>query len=369
VRQQVKKQEQPQPILEVRDLRLNFHTYKGEVKALNGVDLKLYFKEVLAVVGESGCGKSVTALAITNLLPENAYILSGEILFRGENLLKKSKEEMRKFRMTDCAIVFQDPATYLNPVLKMDLQIKEAILLNKEVLKEIVIAEEKGKKVGYSEFMQMKTDVMDDTAKNSKASGKKINKMAEKLCIDILGLVKLPDPERILKSYPFELSGGMKQRGMIAMALARRPSIFIADEITTALDVTIQAQILHLLKELREKIATSTLMITHDLSVAAEIADRIAIMYGGNVVEVASAISLFKKPLHPYTQMLLKAIPNILSPVEHLESIPGSVPEMVNPPSGCRFHPRCPFAMSVCRGERPKLLEVEEGHEVACYLY
>jgi peptide/nickel transport system ATP-binding protein len=156
---------------------------------------------------------------------------------------------------------------------------------------------------------------------------------------------------------------------MIAMALARRPSIFIADEITTALDVTIQAQILHLLRELREKIATSTLMITHDLSVAAEIADRIAIMYGGNVVEVASTVNLFKKPLHPYTQLLLKAIPNIINPVERLESIPGSVPEMVNPPPGCRFHPRCPFAMDVCTGKRPNLKEVEERHEVACYLY
>lgn len=358
-----------QPILVVKDLKLNFHTYRGEVKALNGVDLKLFPQEVLAVVGESGCGKSVTALAITNLLPENAYIVSGEILYRGENLLKKSKEEMRKFRMSECAMVFQDPATYLNPVLKMDVQIQETLLLDKNALKDAVIAEEKGAKISYAEFLAMKTNSPKESHEDYKVSKKKINEMAKKLTIDILKLVKLPDPERILQSYPFELSGGMKQRAMIAMALARRPSIFIADEITTALDVTIQAQILHLLRELREKIATSTLMITHDLSVAAEIADRIAIMYGGNVVEVASTVDLFKKPLHPYTQLLLKAIPNIINPVERLESIPGSVPEMVNPPPGCRFHPRCPFAMDVCTGIRPKLEEVEEKHEVACYLY
>jgi peptide/nickel transport system ATP-binding protein len=369
VKNYLKKQGKDQPILEIRNLKLDFHTYRGEVKALNGVDLKLYPEEVLALVGESGCGKSVTALAITGLLPENASIIEGEVLFKGENLLKKSKEEMREFRMSECAIVFQDPATYLNPVLKMETQLKEAILLNKEALKKAVIAEEKGEKIGYAEFLAMKANPSEVSVKDHRVSRRKIDKMAEKLIIDILKLVKLPDPERIIQSYPHELSGGMKQRTMIAMALARRPSIFLADEITTALDVTIQAQILHLLRELRKKIATSTLMITHDLSVAAEIADRIAVMYGGNVVEVTSTRKLFRKPLHPYTQLLLRAIPNILKPVERLESIPGTVPEMINPPPGCRFNPRCPFVMEVCKGERPKLEEVEEGHEVACYLY
>jgi peptide/nickel transport system ATP-binding protein len=355
------------PILEIQNLRVNFSTYRGTVKALNGVDLKLYPQEVLAVVGESGCGKSVTAQTVIGLLPENAYVLEGEILFNGENLLKKSKEEMRKFRMSECAIVFQDPTTYLNPVLKMDAQIKEAILLNKEALKIAVIADEEGKKIGYSEFLSMKTNLPAESSKEHKVSNKKVDRMAEKLVIDILKVVKLPDPERILRSYPFELSGGMRQRTMIAMALARRPSIFIADEITTALDVTIQAQILYLLKELRKEISTSTLLITHDLSVAAEIADRIAVMYGGNVVEVASTRTIFKNPLHPYTSLLLKAIPNILAPVERLQSIPGSVPDMVNPPPGCRFHPRCSFATEACKVGNPKLKEVEEGHEVACY--
>ncbi|MEM0357876.1 MAG: ABC transporter ATP-binding protein [Candidatus Bathyarchaeia archaeon] len=365
----MKKQNRKQPILEVRNLKLNFHTYRGEVKALNGVDLKLYPEEALALVGESGCGKSVTALAITGLLPENAYIVDGEIIFKGENLLKKSKEEMREFRMSECAIVFQDPATYLNPVLRMGIQLKEAVLLHKDALKQMVIAEKRGEKIGYQEFLAMKTSQNQISTKGYRVSRKKINEMAEKLIMDILKLVKLPDPERILKSYPHELSGGMKQRAMIAMALARRPSIFLADEITTALDVTIQAQILYLLKELRQKIATSILLITHDLSVAAEIADRIAVMYGGNVVEVSSTRAIFKKPLHPYTQLLLKAIPNILNPTERLESIPGTVPEMINPPSGCRFHPRCLYAMDICTKNRPNLKEVEKEHEVACFLY
>ncbi|MEM0095600.1 MAG: ABC transporter ATP-binding protein [Candidatus Bathyarchaeia archaeon] len=365
----MKKQNRTQPILEVRNLKLNFHTYRGEVKALNGVDLKLYPEEALALVGESGCGKSVTALAITGLLPENAYIVDGEIIFKGENLLKKSKEEMREFRMSECAIVFQDPATYLNPVLRMGIQLKEAVLLHKDALKQMVIAEKRGEKIGYQEFLAMKTSQNQISTKGYRVSRKKINEMAEKLIMDILKLVKLPDPERILKSYPHELSGGMKQRAMIAMALARRPSIFLADEITTALDVTIQAQILYLLKELRQKIATSILLITHDLSVAAEIADRIAVMYGGNVVEVSSTRAIFKKPLHPYTQLLLKAIPNILNPTERLESIPGTVPEMINPPSGCRFHPRCLYAMDICTKNRPNLKEVEKEHEVACFLY
>jgi peptide/nickel transport system ATP-binding protein len=355
------------PILEIQNLKVNFSTYRGTVKALNGVDLNLYPQEVLAVVGESGCGKSVTAQTIIGLLPENAYVPEGEILFKGENLLKKSKEQMRKFRMSECAIVFQDPTTFLNPVLRMDVQIKEAILLNKEALKMAVIAEEEGKNIDYPAFLSMKMNPSGKFGKEHKVSRKKIDRMAKKLVIDILKVVKLPDPERILRTYPFELSGGMRQRTMIAMALARRPSIFIADEITTALDVTIQAQILYLLKELRKKIATSTLLITHDLSVAAEVADRIAVMYGGNVVEVASTRTIFKEPLHPYTQLLLKAIPNILSPVKQLQSIPGSVPDMVNPPPGCRFHPRCGLATESCKVGNPKLKEVEKGHEVACY--
>ena len=354
-------------IIDVRKLKANFRTYRGEVKALNGVDLKLYEREVLGLVGESGCGKSVTALTILGLLPENAYVLDGEILFKGEDLLKKSNEEKRVLRVSELATVFQDPMTYLNPVLTIETQLKEVFMLDKKLLKQAVIAQRsQEKQITFTSLLSGEKKVRDESS-NTKVSRAEIKKMAKNICIDILRLVKMPDPERILRQYPFELSGGMRQRAMIAMALARKPSVFIADEITTAVDVTIQAQILHLLRELRDKIDATILMITHDLSVAAEIADRIAVMYGGNVVEVATTKEIFKNPLHPYTMMLMKAIPNVKKPVERLESIPGTVPEMINPPSGCRFHPRCPFAKDECSVRVPKLREVAENHEVACF--
>jgi len=361
------KRAESQPVLEIRNLKVNFSTYKGIVKALNGVDLKLYSREVLALVGESGCGKSVTAQTLIGLLPENASILEGEMILNGKNLTKKSKEEMRMLRAQAIAIVFQDPMTFLNPVLTIETQLEEVFMLQKNLLREAVAIQKAEGDVKFADLIKAKSAGSSQTDKG--ASKKETKKVAKKLSIDLLRMVKLPDPKRILKQYPFELSGGMRQRAMIAMAFARRPSLFIADEITTALDVTIQAQILHLLKGLRDRIDASTLMITHDLSVAAEVADRIAVMYGGNIVETALTRALFRKPFHPYTQMLLRAIPNILNPVERLESIPGTVPEMINPPPGCRFHPRCPHAMEICKGERPKLLEVEKKHEVACYLY
>ncbi|MDH5482061.1 MAG: ABC transporter ATP-binding protein [Candidatus Bathyarchaeota archaeon] len=354
-------------VLEIKNLKVNFHTYRGEVKALNGVDLKLCCKEVLALVGESGCGKSVTVQTLIGLLPENASVLEGEIILDGDNLINKTKEEMRILRTHDLAIVFQDPMTFLNPVLTIGTQLEEVVTMDKDLLVEAIAIEKPKQKLDFTDLIKM-----DDSAtepKNLKISRRETKRIAKRLCAAILSLVKLPDQERILKQYPFELSGGMRQRAMIAMALARRPSIFIADEITTALDVTIQAQILHLLKELRDKIDASTLMITHDLSVAAETADRIAVMYGGNVVEVASSVVLFRRPFHPYAQMLLKAIPNIENPTSRLEAIPGTVPEMIDPPPGCRFHPRCKYAMDACTKKRPRLKEVEKGHEVACYLY
>jgi peptide/nickel transport system ATP-binding protein len=355
-------------VLEVKDLMVNFHTYRGEVKALNGVDMKLYKREILGLVGESGCGKSVTALTVLGLLPDNAYIIGGEILFKKEDLLKKSKEEKRILRANELATVFQDPLTYLNPVLKIETQLMEVFMLNEKLLKQAAIAQKAhGKNVTFGDLLSWKMEVANESSE-TKVSKAEIKNMAKHLCVDLMKLVKLPDPERILREYPFELSGGMRQRIMIAMALARRPSIFIADEITTAVDVTIQAQILHLMRELRDKIDASTIMITHDLSVAAEIADRIAVMYGGNVVEAAATVDIFRNPLHPYTTMLMRSIPNVKKPVETLKSIPGTVPEMINPPSGCRFHPRCPFAMDKCRKRRPKLIEAVEKHEVACYL-
>jgi peptide/nickel transport system ATP-binding protein len=355
-------------VLEVKDLMVNFHTYRGEVKALNGVDMKLYKREILGLVGESGCGKSVTALTVLGLLPDNAYIIGGEILFKKEDLLKKSGEERRILRANELATVFQDPLTYLNPVLKIETQLMEVFMLNEKLLKQAAIAKKAhGKNVTFGDLLSWKMELANESS-DIKVSRAEIKNMAMHLCIDLLKLVKLPDPERILGEYPFELSGGMRQRIMIAMALARRPSIFIADEITTAVDVTIQAQILHLMRELRDKIDASTIMVTHDLSVAAEVADRIAVMYGGNVVEAAPTVDIFRNPLHPYTTMLMRSIPNVKKPVETLKSIPGTVPEMINPPSGCRFHPRCPFAMDQCRKKRPKLVKAVEKHEVACYL-
>lgn len=362
---------QKELVLEVSDVRLDFNTYRGSVKALNGVNFKLYKHDVLSLVGESGCGKSVSALTILSLLPENAQVIGGEILFRGENLLKKPGEYLRIMRAEEFATVFQDPMTFLNPVLTIDDQLEETFKLDEKALKAAVLQQKtKGdKKLTYEEFLSMKGKEDEILSKNSEVSRGEVKKMAKNLCIDVLRLVKLPDPERILKQYPFELSGGMRQRVMIAMALARRPSLFIADEITTALDVTIQAQILHLMGELRDKIDASTLMITHDLAVAAEIADRIAVMYAGNVVELTDTHEIFRRPLHPYTKLLMKAIPNVARPVERLDSIPGIVPDLIDPPSGCRFHPRCPYAMDVCTSVFPETTEPFQGHEVACYLY
>ena len=354
-------------VIDVRNLKVNFHTYRGEVKALNGVDLKLYEGEVLGVVGESGCGKSVTALTIIGLLPENAYVLGGEVLFRGQDLLKKSGEERRILRSSELATIFQDPMTYLNPVLKIETQLKEVFMLNKNFLRRVAFLQKtQGKEMTFLETLSLERTSSSGTPK-VKVSRAGIEGAAKKLAIDLLRLIKMPDPERVLGEYPFELSGGMRQRAMIAMALARRPSVLIADEITTAVDVTIQAQILRLLEELRDKIDAAVMLITHDLSVAAEVADRIAVMYGGSVVEVAATREIFRNPLHPYTLMLMRAIPNVKKPVKRLEFIPGTVPDMVNPPSGCRFHPRCSSTKVMCTKETPKLREVAPGHEVACF--
>lgn len=354
--------------LETRHLTVNFRTYRGEVKALDRVDLSLRGHEVLSLVGESGCGKSVTALTILGLLPQNAYVLRGEILYKGEDLLRKSSEQMREIRAEEIAAIFQDPVTFLNPVLTVGVQVKEAFLVQED-------------RLWKGEFRErIRNEAQDSTIRDflltkesseteRKESGKDRKQIAEELSKDILKLVRLPDPERILKQYPHELSGGMRQRCMIAMALARRPSVIIADEITTALDVTVQAQILSLLKELRDTIDASTLLITHDLSIAAETADRIAVMYAGNVAEVATTKELFKNPLHPYTQLLMKCIPDVRKPVKRLESIAGSVPDLIDPPSGCRFHPRCPFAMDVCRTAKPVLKDMGNGHLVHCHLY
>lgn len=340
-------------LLQVNKVKLQFHTYAGEVKALDGVTFTLRKGEAVGLVGESGCGKSVTALTIVGLLPENATVTEGEILLGEKNLLKITNDEMRKVRAIQIAMVFQDPTTFLNPVLTIGEQIEEVYLLNPERLAQVASANRK---------LEGKSDV----AKLSKSDQKRI---ARDLSIDVLKQVRLADAERILKQYPHELSGGMRQRCMIAMALARNPDLFIADEITTALDVTIQAQILELLRELKREFHGSTLLITHDLGVVAELCDRVAVMYAGNIVELSGVKELFANPLHPYTQGLMRAIPMLDKKMLRLETIPGSVPDLIYPPTGCRFHPRCPFAFEKCKLVKPELFQVEKGHTVACHLY
>ena len=348
-------------LLQVNNVRLDFHTYAGEVKALDGVTFLVKKGEALGLVGESGCGKSVTALTIVGLLPENASVTEGEILLAGENLLAMTHDQIRKVRANKIAMVFQDPTTFLNPVLTIGEQLEEVFLLNSERLANV--AAERKIEVEAGKEEQGTSGVAPKLARSRQ------KKVAKALSIDVLSQVRLADPERTLKQYPHELSGGMRQRCMIAMALARNPLLFIADEITTALDVTIQAQILELLRELKRQLSGSTLLITHDLGVVAELCDRVAVMYAGNIIELADVKELFANPLHPYTQGLMRAIPMIDRRMERLETIPGSVPDLIYPPSGCRFHPRCPFAFEKCKLEKPELLHVGKGHTVACHLY
>lgn len=314
-------------VLEVRDLYLNFKTMWGVAKVLNGVSFEIREGEIFGLVGETGCGKSVTALSILRLLPPNAEI-SGEILFKGENLLEKSEEEMRKLRGKEISIVFQDPMTSLNPLFKIGEQMLDVIMLHEGMDK-------------------------DEALEHAKK---------------LLSAVGLPDPERILNSYPHELSGGMRQRVMIAMALSSNPSLLIADEPTTALDVTIQKQILELILKLRDEYNFSVLLITHDLGVVAEVCDRVGVMYAGNIVEVAPTEELFENPLHPYTKGLLSVVPDPRAK-KPLKPLRGSVPSLLNPPGGCRFHPRCDYAMEVCKRVKPELVELSPGHFVACHLY
>ena len=312
-------------LLNVKDLITRFYTYRGVVKALEGVNLTVGRREIVGLVGETGSGKTVTALSILRLIDPPGEIVDGEVTFDGRDLLKLSDEEMRRVRGKEISIIFQEPTLALNPVLTVGFQLQEAIE-TQNIPKEEAI----------------------------------------KLAIDLLERVGLPDPERMFKSYPHELSGGMAQRAIIAMALAMKPKLLIADEPTSSLDVTIQAQILELIKKPVEDIGVSVLYITHDLGVAAEICDKIAVMYTGNIVEFGDIFSIFEEPLHPYTKGLLNAIPKL---GRDLYTIRGEVPDLVNPPSGCRFHPRCLQALDICSREKPQDVEVRKGHLVACHLY
>ncbi|AKI97163.1 ABC transporter ATP-binding protein [Kosmotoga pacifica] len=315
------------PLLEVKGLKTYFYTEDGIVKAVDGVSFEVYSGETLGIVGESGCGKSVTSLSIMRLLDEKGEIAGGEIIFDGKDILSLSEEEMRKMRGNEMAMIFQEPMTALNPVYTVGDQIMEAILLHQ--------------------------DVDRDTAR--------------KMAIDMLKKVGIPEPEKRVDEYPHELSGGMRQRAMIAMSLSCNPKLLFADEPTTALDVTIQAQILELMLELQKEYGMAIVMITHDLGVIAEMAERVVVMYAGKVVEYADVRTLFKDPKHPYTWGLMNAIPRLDEDKEKLYNIPGVVPDPLDFPKGCRFNTRCPIATDKCRTEEPPLEEIEPGHKAACW--
>lgn len=315
-------------LLDIKDLSVEYNTENGAVNAVKNLDLQLDYGETLGFVGETGAGKTTTALAIMRLISSPpGKIMSGEIYFEGENLLKKSEKDMRNIRGSKIAMIFQDPMTSLNPVITIGEQIAEMIELHENI--------------------------------NKKEALKKAEKM-----LDIVGIRK----ERI-NDYPHQFSGGMKQRVVIAIALACNPSLLIADEPTTALDVTIQAQVLELMKDLKEKYKTSMIMITHDLGIVAEICDKVAIMYAGNVVEYSDKRSLYLNPLHPYTKGLFSSIPDLNVDQEELETIDGLTPDPTNLPSGCSFHPRCRKAMEKCSKEVPLKYQVDSGHFVRCFLY
>lgn len=316
-------------LLEVKDLKTYFYTERGVVPAVDGVSFHIDKGELIGIVGESGSGKSVTSLSIMGLIEEPGRIVNGEILYNGQDLTKLSDNEMRKIRGNDIAMIFQEPLTSLNPVLTVGKQISEAIRIHQKV------------------------------------SAQK----AKKIAIELLEKVRIPRAERVYHSYPHMLSGGMRQRVMIAMALSCNPKILIADEPTTALDVTIQAQIIHLLKELSQEVDAAILLITHDLGVIAEMVDRVIVMYGGKVVEQTDVMTLFKNPQHPYTKGLINSTPRIHELKDELVSIKGNVPSPENMPKGCKFHPRCEFAMNRCKEEEPQLRHITSKHEIRCWLY
>ena len=316
-------------LIEIEDLKTSFFTTDGELRAVDGVSFAIEEGRTMGLVGESGCGKSVTALSTMQLIPKSAgRIVGGEIRYRGENLLGFDEARMRHVRGNEISMIFQEPMTSLNPVFTVGTQIEEAIILHQRLSK----------------------------------------KDARDKAIEMLRLVKIPEPETRVDDYPHELSGGMRQRVMIAMALSCNPSLLIADEPTTALDVTIQAQILNLIEELQEQLGMALLLITHDLGVVAEQADDVAIMYAGRIVEHATPEVIFSRPLHPYTVGLLKSIPGYGGIGEKLEAIPGIVPSPLNLPDGCRFSDRCARVEDGCRTGEPELREVEDGHWVSCFL-
>src|SRR5436190_11954388 len=313
------------PLLEIKDLKLEFNTSDRPVRAVDGISLSIDLGETVCLVGESGCGKSVTALSIARLVPTPpARYVGGEILLNGRDVLRMPKKELQKIRGGVVAYVFQEPSASLNPVFRVGNQIKEALKLHRP------------------------------------------ERATEAEVIRLLKLVGIPAPEVRIKDYPHQMSGGMQQRVMIAMALASEPKLLIADEPTTALDVTIQAQILDLLRELKQRLRMSILLITHNLGIVGDMADRVAVMYAGQIVELAPATELLRRPFHPYTKALMNSVPKLQSKTDRLSAIPGNVPRIGNFPKGCRFYPRCPSARPECADTMPPLVEVEPNRWARC---
>jgi oligopeptide/dipeptide ABC transporter ATP-binding protein len=314
--------------LEVKNLKTVFNTDRGEVTAVDNVSFTIRDGEILGLVGESGSGKSVTSLSVMQLIPNPpGKIAGGEILFKGENLLGKSKEEMRKVRGNKISMIFQEPMTSLNPVYTIGNQLAEAFTSHSNISKEEAL----------------------------------------KKSIELLGLVGIPFPEKRIKDYPHQFSGGMRQRVMIAMALAGNPQLLIADEPTTALDVTIQAQILDIIREINKKFNTSVLLVTHDMGVVAQMCDRVCVMYAGKVMEEANTVTIFESPSHPYTEALLKSIPTLGENPERLNTIEGTLPNPFKMPKGCRFAPRCKYAIEKCHEKEPERVELSSAQSVYCW--
>ena len=374
-------------LLDVKGLKTYFFTEEGIVKAVDGVSFNIYKDEIIGLVGETGCGKSVTALSILQIVRSPGKIMEGEITFKDISLLDLTEKEMREKRGKNITMIFQDPLNSLNPVLKVGDQISEVFELHqleevKTVLDQKKLERRKKlveKKNLTKELKENNERLTEEEKENLKAEINELKKetihtpvikdVLREKSADIIAEVGIADAEGILDRYPHELSGGMRQRVMIAMALSCNPALLIADEPTTALDVTIQAQILELMIELKKKLKTSILIITHDLGIIAELCDRVAVMYSGNIVEYATAAELFKKPLHPYTQGLLAAIPSIEKRDQKLRTIRGMVPNLIYPPSGCRFHPRCDFRLEVCDKVKPQINELRKDYYIACHLF
>ncbi len=379
--------EDSEHILEIKNLKTYFYTEEGIVKAVDGVSFDIYKNETLGLVGETGCGKSVTALSILRLVRAPGEIIEGTIKFGGVNLLELSERDMRNNRGNSITMIFQDPLNSLNPVISVGDQISEVFLLHQEQkLKEILDEYKLENEKKIHELKSLEEKFENESASLGEKEKKDIKVKINELQKDIkqkntLKSVALDESEKIIKEvgiadsrgilnrYPHELSGGMRQRVMIAMALSCHPALLIADEPTTALDVTIQAQILELMKNLKRKFKTSILMITHDLGIIAEICDRVAVMYSGNIVEYATAVDLFKNPRHPYTKGLIGAIPSVEKRNKKLTIIRGMVPNLIYPPSGCRFHPRCDERLEICDKVKPRFIEIGDKYYVACHLF